>query len=395
MEDTKPKSTPIRFLSSLLMISLLISSSSAQNCQSTTFSGNRIYSTCTALPVLNSFLHWNYHQSNRTVDLAYRHTGVSSTNWVAWALNINGVGMAGAQALVAFQGTGGNMQAYTSSVIDTRISTLSPGNLSFGVPSISAEFVSSEIIIYATLQLPGDGTSFNQVWQIGPLSGNNPAAHNLAGANVASTGTVNFADGSVTGDGGAASTRQKNKNIHGVLNAISWGVLMPFGAIVARYLKVFKSADPAWFYIHVACQSSAYIIGVAGLGTGLKLGEESGLDNTTHRNIGITLFCLGTLQVFALMLRPNKDNKYRMYWNFYHWGVGYAVIILTIVNIFKGFELLNPAKGWKHAYIGIIISYGAIAVLLECYTWYFVIKRKRQTPPSGDKYPYAGNGQAV
>lgn len=83
-----------------------------------------------------------------------------------------------------------------------------------------------------------------------------------------------------------------------MLNAISWGVMMPMGAVFARYLKVFKSANPAWFYLHVACQTSAYAVGVAGWGTGLKLGSDSvGIKFNTHRNIGITLFCLGTLQV--------------------------------------------------------------------------------------------------
>lgn len=83
-----------------------------------------------------------------------------------------------------------------------------------------------------------------------------------------------------------------------MLNVVSWGILMPLGAMVARYMKVFKSAHPAWFYLHVACQCSAYIVGVAGWGTGLKLGSDSaGVEHKTHRNIGITLFALGTLQV--------------------------------------------------------------------------------------------------
>ena len=73
---------------------------------------------------------------------------------------------------------------------------------------------------------------------------------------------------------------------------------MPIGAIIARYLKVFKSADPAWFYLHVTCQVSAYAVGVAGWGTGLKLGSDSvGVTYKTHRALGIALFCLGTLQV--------------------------------------------------------------------------------------------------
>jgi len=83
-----------------------------------------------------------------------------------------------------------------------------------------------------------------------------------------------------------------------VLNAVSWGILMPTGAIIARYLKVFKSADPAWFYLHITCQASAYIVGISGFGTGLKLGSDSeGVEYDTHRAIAIVLVCLGTLQV--------------------------------------------------------------------------------------------------
>lgn len=86
--------------------------------------------------------------------------------------------------------------------------------------------------------------------------------------------------------------------IHGVLNVVSWGIMFPIGVIIARYLRVFPSADPTWFYIHVSFQVSAYAIGVAGWGTGLKLGSESkGVTHSSHRNIGIALFTLATLQV--------------------------------------------------------------------------------------------------
>lgn len=66
-------------------------------------------------------------------------------------------------------------------------------------------------------------------------------------------------------------------------------------------MRTFQSADPAWFYLHVSCQCSAYVIGVAGWATGLKLGSESkGITYDVHRNIGIALFCLATLQVMPL-----------------------------------------------------------------------------------------------
>lgn len=87
---------------------------------------------------------------------------------------------------------------------------------------------------------------------------------------------------------------------HGVLNAVSWGLLLPMGAIFARYLKTFKSADPAWFYLHVACQLIGYAVGVSGWATGIHLGNLSkGITYSVHRNIGITVFALGTLQVHA------------------------------------------------------------------------------------------------
>lgn len=83
-----------------------------------------------------------------------------------------------------------------------------------------------------------------------------------------------------------------------MVNAISWGILLPVGAIIARYVKVFKSADPAWFYLHVACQCSAYIVGLAGWILGLQLGSDSkGITYHKHRNLGIAIFTLATVQV--------------------------------------------------------------------------------------------------
>ncbi|XP_009615152.1 cytochrome b561 and DOMON domain-containing protein At5g47530-like [Nicotiana tomentosiformis] len=386
-----------KLLTSLVFSSILLTlftSTYAQNCSSHLFRNNNIFATCNPLPVLNSFLHWTYHSANHTVDLAYRHGGVTDSDWVAWALNIGGSRMLGAQCLVAFRNSSGQIHAYTSPISPSSYQTqLREAPLSFRVPRIAAEFTNNEMIIFATLELPsGSSTSFNQVWQNGQVSGQSLVIHRQSGDNMRSFGTIDFANGQTSaGAGGdSASSRQRRRNTHGVLNAISWGVMMPMGAVFARYLKVFKSANPAWFYLHVACQTSAYAVGVAGWGTGLKLGSDSvGIKFNTHRNIGITLFCLGTLQVFALLLRPKPDHKYRLYWNIYHHTIGYTVIILSIINVFEGFDALNGQKNWKRAYIGVIIALGAIAVLLEAFTWFIVIKRKKTSV--SDKYPN-GNG---
>ncbi|XP_047333840.1 cytochrome b561 and DOMON domain-containing protein At5g47530-like [Impatiens glandulifera] len=345
----------------------LISSSSAHSCNTArTFTGNRVYSICNTLPVLDSFLYWNYHQANHTVDIAYTHYPVNTSNWVAWALNINGSGMTGADSLVAFQGSAG-MRAYTSPIADHG-TTLAEGPLSFNVSSISSEFLNNnEIVIFATLQLPAGRTTFNHLWQVGPLSGDIPGIHEMNTANKISMGTVDFIKGGAS---------KKNINIHGVLNTISWGILLPFGALVAKYLTVYKSESREWYFIHNICKISAYIIGIAGFATGLIVGQQAPIRNIIHRNIGIALFCLATFKVFVSICEPKEKKtclifkKHKeWYWTWYHWGNGYAVIVLTIINVFKGFDLLNVDKGWKGAYIVLVIIYGVNVVFLQLRSW--------------------------
>lgn len=355
----------------------LYASSHGQSCASYNFASNQIFRSCNDLPHLNSFLHWNYDQSTKTVKIAYRHSGVSSSSWVAWAINPTGQGMVGSQALVAFQRSDGTMRAYTAPVSVYR-TQLQQGDLSFPVSDLTATYARNEIIIFATLRLDNLSSTVNQVWQEGPVSGDAPAMHPTSGPNVQSMGTLNLLSGETQSTSGVANSKTKKRNIHGVLNAVSWGTLLPIGAILARYLKVFTSADPAWFYLHASCQTSAYIIGVAGWATGIRLGSQSpGVQYTSHRVIGIVIFCLGTLQVSALLLRPKKEHKYRFYWNIYHHIIGYSVIVLSITNIFKGFDILNPEEKWKRAYIGILIGLAAVAAILEVYTWYIVLKRKK------------------
>jgi len=77
-------------------------------------------------------------------------------------------------------------------------------------------------------------------------------------------------------------------------------------------------------------------------------------------------------------LRPKKDHKYRLYWNIYHHSVGYTIIILGIINIFKGMSILDVEQKWKTGYIIAIAILGAIAVILEVVTWGIVLKRRKE-----------------
>ncbi|XVE72508.1 hypothetical protein DITRI_Ditri11bG0045000 [Diplodiscus trichospermus] len=374
-------------LFSCLVVSFL-ASSSAQTCRTQTFSNNKRFDTCSDLPALNCYLHWTYDQAAGTLDIAFRHTGTSSSRWSAWAINPTGPRMVGSQALVAYVNSSSVAHAFATS-IDNLSPSMQPSDLSFGVSNLSATFENgNEMTMFAVLRISESLLSTSQVWQEGPLSNGQPGIHPTSGANVQSVGSINFRTGESAGSGSGSRTRRRN--VHGVLNTVSWGILMPLGAIAARYMRVFKSADPAWFYLHVACQSSAYVVGVAGWATGIKLGSDSaGVTQNPHRNIGIALFCLGTLQVFALLLRPKKDHKYRFYWNIYHHSIGYSVIILSIINIFEGFDILKPDDHWEKIYIGILIFLGIVATLLEAFTWYVVIKRRKT---GSDKHSQSVNG---
>lgn len=98
------------------------------------------------------------------------------------------------------------------------------------------------------------------------------------------------------------------------------------------------------------------------------------------------------MQVFALLVRPKRDHKYRFYWNIYHHGIGYAILILGILNVFKGYDILRPGEKWKSGYIILICILGGIAVVLEAVTWIVVLKRRSHKSTK----PYDGynNGQS-
>lgn len=189
----------------------LFLSSSAQTCNSYSFSTNQDFTTCNDLPYLNSFLHWTYDQSSGKLQMAFRQTGVSSSTWVAWAINPTGTGMAGAQSLVAYQQSAGTPKVYTAPIAGYS-TNLEEGNLTYAVSDLTATYQNNEMVIFATWTLPTTVTTINQVWQAGPLSGTTIQVHSTSNsANLNSKGTVNLLSGqSQTQGGGNSRVRKRN-----------------------------------------------------------------------------------------------------------------------------------------------------------------------------------------
>ncbi|CAI9759106.1 unnamed protein product [Fraxinus pennsylvanica] len=375
-------------LATLLLLTVsLISPSQSATCQSQTFTSNRLYTFCNDLPSLNSYLHWAYDQANSTLSVAFIAAPAKPNGWISWAINPTAAGMVGSQALIAFKDSKGAMTVKTYNM--SSYGPVTESKVWYEVRESSAEFSDGVMRLFATIVLPEKGKStVNHVWQVGPsLTAGVPDKHEFQPGNLNSKGSLDLLKGQSTASSGSGDSRTKKKNIHGILNVVSWGIMFPIGIIIARYVRSFPSADPAWFYLHIFCQVSAYAIGVAGWGTGLKLGSQSkGVRYTGHRNIGIALFSLATLQIFALFLRPKKDHKLRFYWNIYHHGVGYTILVLGILNVFKGLNILNPEPKWRDAYIILIAVLGGIAILLEVITWIIVLRRKSRNSTK----PYDG-----
>ncbi|KAK9226321.1 hypothetical protein WN943_011368 [Citrus x changshan-huyou] len=145
-----------------------------------------------------------------------------------------------------------------------------------------------------------------------------------------------------------------------------WGILMIIGAILARY---FKQWDPIWFYSHTLVQSLGFVLGVAGVISGLVLENKLGADVSTHKGLGIFILVLGCLQVMAFLARPNKESKVRKYWNWYHQNMGRILIIFAIANIFYGIHLGEKGKGWNAGYGITIAILFLIAIVLEIRMW--------------------------
>ncbi|CAL9095936.1 unnamed protein product [Musa textilis] len=366
----------------LVILAVASSAGAAGACSSVTFS-NRVYAACSDLPRLSSSLHWSFDAAAATLSVAFVAPPPKPEGWVAWAINPTADGMIGSQALIAFHQPNGSMGVRTYNI--SGYGSIAEGAIDFQTSDLAAEYSGGVMRVFGKLKLPAGTTAVKQVWQVGSsVADGVPQQHATELENTQSKGTLDLIKGAVSV---SETSSSRNKNVHGVLNAVSWGILLPIGAIFARYLKTFESADPTWFYLHVTCQIVGYGVGVGGWATGLSLGSKSkGIEYTTHRSIAMALFSLATLQVFALFLRPNKDHKYRLYWNIYHHLVGYTVITLGVVNVFKGLDILGVAHKWRAGYIIAVCILGGAALFLEVATWIVVLKRKSDvsTKPYGE-----------
>ncbi|XP_058103182.1 auxin-induced in root cultures protein 12-like [Magnolia sinica] len=169
------------------------------SCTSQSFSNNRSFSLCSNLPHLSSSLFWTYYPSNSTASIAFVAPPAQPTGWIAWAINPTATGMIGSQALIAFQ-SNGLMKVQTFNI--TGYGPVQPSPISINVSDLSAVFDKGLMMIFATVTLPQNKTTWNQVWQVGSTVTNGlPDKHAFATDNLNAKQTLDFLKGATSGTG--------------------------------------------------------------------------------------------------------------------------------------------------------------------------------------------------
>ncbi|CAN6683110.1 unnamed protein product [Malus baccata var. baccata] len=163
------------------------------------------------------------------------------------------------------------------------------------------------------------------------------------------------------------------RNTHGVLNIIGWGTLLPMGAIAARYFRKYPFKCKEWYSVHIMCQTGGSVVGTVGWLIGMLLGHSSkGHSNKTHRTLGIIIFTFTAIQMLAMFWRPKQQEEKgfsNKYVKICHHLLGYALIALTIANIFEGIKNQAHPPNWKWPYVAILCVLGVTALGLEIFKW--------------------------
>ncbi|CAI9088371.1 OLC1v1022679C1 [Oldenlandia corymbosa var. corymbosa] len=337
---------------------------------------------------------WNYNNTTRVLEILFGAKLEGESGWLAWGLNPGKKPvMIGTRALIGVKSNWSfhNVTTYNITALTKLGCNLVPSKIDLQVQNLSFFPVPAidKYVIQARIILPREynDSRANIVWQIGNVAkgGEHPSGHVLDLEHLDSKETIDLT--TEEPHSFDHSQLRRLRIVHGIVNTVGWGTLLPVGAIIARYFRRYPfQCSNTWFCLHICCQLLGYILGTVGFVIGLLLNSASGQYTRVraHRILGIIVFTSATLQMLALRLKPSREDKYRDYWNMYHHFLGYALLAMISVNIFKGINIISTDRTWNWSYVGILVILGFITFSLEVYTWikFCIDKRKKVPAPS-------------
>ncbi|XP_058092522.1 cytochrome b561 and DOMON domain-containing protein At3g07570-like [Magnolia sinica] len=266
--------------------------------------------------------------------------------------------MVGSSAIVGWMGINGTGVIKQYDLKGTRESQVSPDQGSLQLVNGSMAIISRPSILYLVFQLISVQPQSRLIYAVGPTNGV-PSSNNILSEHQDKASTYfDYVQGKSTIEGSHDTLRKS----HGIVNMLGWGILIPIGALIARY---FKEWDPAWFYAHISIQTVGFILGLAGIITGFSLDGKLSSDVGPHKALGVLVLVNGCLQVTAFLIRPDKESKARIYWNWWHSNVGRVLIGVAIGNVFYGISLGGGGSSWNIGYGVVIAAWLVLAIALE------------------------------
>ncbi|GMH09331.1 hypothetical protein Nepgr_011172 [Nepenthes gracilis] len=281
-------------------------------------------------------------------------SGPYKKGWLAIGLSKSGR-MIGASAVVAWAGRDGKgvIKQYLLNGYSPSQVTPNKGDLPLTKAAPVALLDQGTLYMAFQLELSGGNMTQKVILASAP---DTPAAENLLFKHTARTLIqMDFSAGSAIDYG-------KQKAIHGAVGMIAWLVLLPWGILIPRYLK---HHDPLWFYLHLSVQVLGYLFAVSTGLSGLKLESDMHVNVTPHKQLGMLIVLLATLQVCAICARPGKQSSKRKYWNCYHRCVGILAICLGIINAGFGIRRAEAGMAWTTAHILLTGCFVLAVVVLE------------------------------
>nr|ADK92873.1 auxin response-like protein [Hypericum perforatum] len=375
--------------------SQLFSTSSSSSSHCTTVTSTKTFDNCKPLPTQQASIAWTFHPHNATLDLCFSGNFISPSGWVGFGINPTSSEMTGTRALISFPDPNSGHLLLLPFVLSSSVKLQTTPLVSSPLDDHPVHVVSSSaslyggkmatvhngaaVQIFATLKLSPNKTKLHVVWNRGLyVQGYSPTIHPTTATDLSSFTTLDVLSGSSSNP--KTSSSQTLKVIHGVVNSLSWGLLLPTGAITARYLRHVESLGATWFYVHAAIQLSGFLLGTVGFAMGVTLGDRSpGIVYSLHRKLGFAAFLLAALQTLALLFRPKTTNKFRKYWKSYHHFVGYACVVIGVVNVFQGFEVMGASRSYaKLGYCLCLSSLVGGCVAMEVNSWVVFCRNSKE-----------------
>jgi hypothetical protein len=153
---------------------------------------------------------------------------------------------------------------------------------------------------------------------------------------------------------------------HARIMVLAWAILLPLGALAARYFKVLPQQDwprevdnRTWWNTHRALQYGGVILMLAGVALAWNKTSQASSVAVWHGYLGWSVTTLGVLQVVGAWLRGSKGGptdvkmrgdhydmtNYRFWFEGIHKTCGWLAIMVAVVTICLGL-LAADAPRW-------------------------------------------------